>query len=222
MPSSASSSEAASGPSQRVRSVVSLILTLHLIVLAFALSSNYFRSPLQARVLQVLRPYAQLLNLELDFLPFHLTHAMADDVDHRIEVLPAGADQEDDAAWLVLPDRGWRGCERYARYQRLARLMGFLAEQDSSGAGAGMVARRVAENYVHQQGVEPARIRCRRHLLQSPEMVTGGTAAQRDPNDPSYFREMYVANTLVSDTGTVDLVKVDPAGEVARPDTPEN
>ena len=221
MPSSNSSSPPR-GPSERTRSVVSLLLTLHLIVLAFALSGNFLRSPLQSRVLAVLRPYAQTLNFELDFLPYQLTHATAADVDHRIEVLPADADPDQADAWRVLPDRGFRGGERYKRYQRLARLMGYLADEDASGNGLSMIGRGVAENFVMQRGIRTDRIRCRRHMLQDWESVQGGTAQQRNPNDPSYFRVVYAANTIVSDNGRVSLLKISDVGEVAQPNKPEN
>ncbi len=213
---------AAAGPSDRTRSIITLLLVLHLIIVAVALSGNYLRSPLQARFLDVLRPYAQLLNFELDFLPYQLTHATAADVDHRIEVLPEGADPDDADAWRGLPDRGFRGGERYHRYQRLARLMAFLAEQGASETAVSMIGRSVAENFVQQQDVRTDRIRCRRHMLQPAEAVRGGTAEQRNPNDPSYFRTLYDASTIVDDSGRVDLVKIDAADEVARPDTGEN
>lgn len=213
----------ASGPgriSDRLRSVVSLVLALHLFVLFFALSGNYFRSPLQARILGVLRPYAQLLNFELDFLPYQLTHAQISDVDHRIELLPAGSQADDDSAWLVLPDRGFRGGERYKRYQRLGRLLAFLAEENA-GAGPSLLARSVVENALHQGDVRPDQVRVRRHLLQSPDIFSGGTPEQRDPNAPTYFRVVYAANALISETGQVELIKIDDTAEVALPESPQ-
>jgi hypothetical protein len=104
------------GPlSPSIRSLISLLLLLHLFVVAIALSSNFAPSQLQARLLSFFSPYAQRLNLDLNFTPYQLTHASLDDVDQRIEVLPVEAASDSKDQW-VTTRRGSRMGERYKRY----------------------------------------------------------------------------------------------------------
>ncbi len=76
------------------RSLVSLLLVVHLSCVGVALAANQSPSPLQERLVEVLAPYLQLLNLDLNFTPYYLTHETSLDTDHRIEVLPSGTDLE--------------------------------------------------------------------------------------------------------------------------------
>ena len=60
-------------PSESTRTVISLLLFCHLFCVVVVLSASYAPSVLQARLLRVLRPYTQTLNLDLDFTPYDLT-----------------------------------------------------------------------------------------------------------------------------------------------------
>jgi hypothetical protein len=201
-------------PNPQSRPFASLAISIHLFCVLAVFTANYSRSGLQDRLLSLLAPYTQLLNLDPNFIPFYLTHGAPDDVDQRIEVLPAGADAADDGNWLALSDRGFRGGERYQRYQRLASALGYFAERDEGA----WIARGVAVNFLVQAGVKPQQIRCRRHLPQELEAVSGGTPEQRDPFSAAYFREAYRANTLIGDDQRVEILRVEEIGQVAVPD----
>jgi hypothetical protein len=201
-------------PSPPSRPFASLAIFIHLFCVFVVLTANYSRSGLQDRLLGLLAPYTQLLNFDPNFIPFHLTHGAPEDVDQRIEVLPTGAAAADDANWLALSDRGFRGGERHQRYQRLATALGYFAERDEGA----WIARGVAANFLAQAGVKPQQIRCRRHLSQELEAVSGGTPEQRDPFSAAYFRDVYRANTLVGDDQRVEILRVEETGQVAAPD----
>ena len=74
-----------------------------------------------------------------------------------------------------------------------------------------------ARSFLNQRGIRPQRVRCRRHLLQDWNVIRAGTSAQRDPNDPSYFRVAYDASFVVSRDGAVSVVKLAEADELASP-----
>jgi hypothetical protein len=207
---------AAEQPSARSgkRILVSGLIIVHLFFVATAMLASHGRSRLTERILSRFAFYTELLNLDLnlDFAWYHLTHATEFDVDHRIEVLPKGADET--ANWLVLPADTFRGSESYKRYQRLGRHFAILAEEDGD---AGRIARSVAEHFLHAKATEPAQVRCRRHLLQDWEVMDGGTAEERDPNSETYFRVPYAADCIVLSNGRVDVIKVEERGRVAPP-----
>ena len=201
-------------PGEVVRGFVSLALLIHGFLIFLAMSANIAPSDLQAALISKTRWHLQLLNFQLDYTPYHLTHADISDVDHRIEVLPDGGDENNDADWLVLPDAGWRGGERHKRYQRFAELATLFVEREEM---TGLLTQSVAANMLHQQGIRPSQVRYRQHLLQNPEMVKSGTPEQRDPNSRLFFRTPYAANVLIFGEDQIQLVKKDAAAEVASP-----
>ena len=136
--------------------------------------------------------------MDLNFTPFYWTQAGLEDVDHRIEVLGEGKQPERDQDWIVLPDAGVRGSDRYQRYQRLGRVWGLLSQRDDLTA---MLAQGVGSSFREQRGIQPRRVRCRRHMLQGWDVSRSGTNAQRNPDDPSYFQVAYDANLVICATG---------------------
>jgi hypothetical protein len=158
------------------------------------------------------------LNFDLNYTPFHLTHGPAETADARIELLPVGLPAEDPASWIVLPDRGVRGGERYRRYQRLGSALAFFGgPPQNDHESAAWLARGVATHMWKQEGFEPLQIRCRRHTPQSLEAVEG-SPDQRDPWHVSHFQEDYRANTVVI-RNEIQVIRVEEASQVAPPDT---
>jgi len=198
----------------RARATVSFLLFAHLFFAFVALAANVAPSRLQQRLLARFSFYTQLLNLDRNFTPLYLTHASIEDVDHHLEVLPSVRNADEYGEWVVLPVVGIRGSDRYQRYQRLARVVSVFSQQDEVTAA---LARAVGLNFLVQRGIHPQRVRCRRHLLQDWNVIRAGTSAQRDPNDPSYFRLAYDANFMVSRDGAVSVVKLAEADELASP-----
>lgn len=193
--------------------LISLLLTLHLGIVALALSTNLTASLLQQALRGLCAPYTQLLNIDLDFTPYHLTHATEADVDHRLEILPAGSDPEG-RDWIVLPDVGWRGGERYRRYQRLAESLALRATTEDPEVSS--IAAAVATHYLNREHLEPGRLRVQRHMLQSPEAVASGSEAERDPNHPAYFDRAYDAHVVV-DGDQVSVVPIPVRSDAAQP-----
>ena len=85
------------------RPFISLLLFIHLFCVFVAMSSNLSRSGLQDRLLRVLSPYTQLLGFDLNYTPYHFTHNLPLDVDHRVELLAAGRDAADPARHPIGP-----------------------------------------------------------------------------------------------------------------------
>jgi hypothetical protein len=205
------------------RTVASLVIFIHLCCVFAVMAANIKRSPLEARIAETLAVYTQPLNFELMSVPYHLTHAEEADVDHRLEILPQGKDPAVSENWIVLPAAGVHGSDRARRYQRIAETLAFYGTNPAPEmeAASARLAQGIAENFLHEQGIRPQRIRSRRHSLQPPENVSSGDPQQMDPwNEDLYFRTPYEANLIVNDDGTISVVKVNPEGEVARPVTP--
>lgn len=206
--------------SATAQSVASLLLVIHLFLVLVALSSNLVASPLQLRLLQMFRPYLQGLHLDPDATRFHLTHADRDDVDHRFEVLPSGADSGDDEAWQRVTAGAFRVSENYQRLQRLARWQAVQTREEvANDAAAAEVARAVAEHVVQSSDTAMDQIRCRRHLLQPWEIFAERPSAPaRNPDDASYFETAYAAH-IVEAEGRVLVKRITLAGDSALPDT---
>lgn len=205
-----------SGLTPGVRTALSLGLIIHLFLAFVAMSANLapVYSRVQARILTNFSLYTRLLAIDLNFTSFYWTHASVDDVDHRIDVLPAGKRAEVNSDWIHLPDVGVRGSDRYQRYLRLASTWSLMSQQDELTAA---IAKSVGTSFLEQRQLRPARVRCQRHMLQSWEAIRGGTQTQRNPDDPSYFQVAYDANLVISRNGTVSVVKLAEAGEIAQP-----
>jgi hypothetical protein len=201
--------------SPTTRLVISLLLFAHLFFVLVAITANMAPSPLQTRILSRFAFYTQLLNIDLNFTPYHLTFG-PEDADHRIEVLPEGRAAESDDAWIVLPDVGSPGSDRHQRYERLARVMSFLSREQNDAMTA-RLARAVGLHFLGQRDQRLERVRCRTHLPQRWTSIQGGTAARRDPWDPSYFQVMYDASLVTSADGEVSVVKRAEDSQVAQP-----
>jgi hypothetical protein len=196
------------------RSIISLLLVAHLFFVGVCLLGNFAPSSLLIQVLDKFKFYTRLLNFDLNYTPYHLTHADESDVDHRIEVLPTGKDASRAGDWILLSSEGFRGCDSYKRYQRMAATWAYQAQNEGDPA---IFAQTIGTYFARERNILPAQVRCRRHFLQSRTEITGGTAARRDPDDASYFSVVYAANTIVGESGHVGVVRIDEAGQVAQP-----
>ncbi|MBM3998727.1 MAG: hypothetical protein FJ297_04130 [Planctomycetes bacterium] len=202
-------------PPPGIANVVSIGLFVHLFVVGLAVASSLRPSPLQSRLLSVLRPYAQALNFDLDFTPFHFTHGTGADVAHRIEYRDAADASE--SAWRVLTGVGAGWSESAQRLDRFARMAATFAEEEDDQVPAELV-RGIAKHLARNQGKAPIRIRVRRHLVQTMDAASGlEGVARRDPNDETYFQTIYEANVLIDERGGVDVAKVTGRGESAQP-----
>lgn len=212
-------------PSQHVRSFLSLFAIIHLFAVFVGVTCIYAPpSALHGRLLHLTAPYIQLLNFDVDYTPYFLTHysdpgeaqfaQQADpSADSRIEILPDGEEANVDENWIVFPDAGFAGGERYKRYQRLAKQVANNADSDTLPAS---ITSGVGTAFYHETGLVPYRIRCRTHRAQRREWVNAGTPEQRDPNSAMYFFAVYQATGTVGDDGIVEVVPDVAPGQAAR------
>lgn len=119
-------------PSETVRTVVSLLIFIHLFCMAIALSSCFSFSQLQGKLVELFFPYTRAIHGDPNYLP----------VDRRVAALPPVAfhltDGEGETRmhqWLLttpsgttlrFPDQGW---PRQHRADRLARLSAYFSER---------------------------------------------------------------------------------------------
>ena len=193
----------------------SLLLFLHLFCLAMMLSSNYSPSPLQNQLRYVFTPYTRTLNFDPDLTPYHLTHDMLDDTDHRLEYLPENADPEDQTAWVSLSDRGWSGFSpRRQRYQRLAATLARYAEADDSDQVV-VILRAVASHLLKHDGLKIRQIRCLRYIPPTNFDYLEERSAGRRAEGA--MQEVHRASVIISGDLQVDIVKIEAAGRSAAP-----
>ena len=144
---------------------------------------------------------------------YSLTDGMALDVDHRIEILEEGKAEGDAANWGLVASSRVPVSERYKRYQRLAAAVHYLAAAGDNDTAA-LLIRGIAKSEL-QLGRRPRLIRCRTHVLQTREELQRGL--NEDPWDEVFFEEVYRAATVIDEQDNVEINKLDPAGQVARP-----
>ncbi len=236
MPDARRSADAAgpSLPSQEVRTVLSLLIFLHLFslsvaVLGYGNSAQFHEQFLGRRLLDVLSPYLDTLNFNLahryrvegsreqpidPIARYYLTRGMHTDIDFGVEIT---ANRQDGGATTVtVPPEGAWG-EQRRRYQALANAIGTLAGNDGTAGGDTaelILPKAVAGGALAELGASRGTIRCRGHLLLSPAAVASSTAGENDPFDARYYENVFDAQVLASG-GRVDLLKTAAAGEVA-------
>jgi hypothetical protein len=198
--------------SPQVRSLISLLLFMHLFCVFFCLFSVYAPSRFQQRLLGVLSPYTQSMNIDLDYAPYYLTRdTLLDETfntfqerEYRVEVLPHGADATDAASWIKLGENWWGTGPSYRRLQRLAFLpVGSTAEERQSA-----IALSLARLGEQQIGQPVARLRVRQHVPLPQVYIEENLP--HDIDDEIWFKLAYQA-IIVGDS----VLPVVPEGEAA-------
>jgi hypothetical protein len=208
-----------------LRSIVSFVIFVHLFCVFVALSANSIRvSELHSTLAALLGRYTQALNLEPPFshdpnanlnevVPYFLTYAREEDVDHRLEVLPAGSDPAANENWIVLPGDEFRGGEQYKRYQRLARLLAFHGGNEVNENPSASMSQGIARHFLVVRGVQPQLVRSRRHSLL--HWTTLAIPDQRDPWSRELFTAPYTAQVLMEENAIGGVIKQTPDRETA-------
>jgi len=197
-------------PGEPARTIVSLLLVIHLFCLATVLSANLAPSPLQLRLVETLAPYTRLICIDPDSRRYHLTHAVPDDDDHLLDVTLS----EEGNRSVVFPDVGWRGSPRRERYQALAELLAFFARRDGEESAA-LLARSAGRAVMIQEGATRAVVRCRRRRPQPTVLPPRSAANPPDPRAEEYLEDVYTADVWIDPDGSVQLVRRVTAREVA-------
>lgn len=205
-------------PNQTARTVVSLVVFMHLFCVWAALYGGQSNSApqddtLKDRLRTKLAFYAQTLGFETT-ARFDLTQGTILDVDHRVEFLLEGKDAAVDANWELLRS-GVRGGDRFTRYLRFADTTAMLGAIENDDRMA-ILAADIGKQLLNQEGTRISFVRIRRHLVQRPADLVG-TPAQQNPNDPSRFEEVYRAQLIDFGDGQLRPQKVEERGQVAPP-----
>jgi hypothetical protein len=217
MHSTASKSDSASDGSLG-RSVISLVLCIHLLCVAAVLASNSpgpgRRSPLQARLVSIFAPYTKLLHFDPEFTPYYYTFGRTLDDDTWLVIdLYASADQpvmqQQIATTMRLPEGGSHWFANRRRAFQLARLLAASADRESENDDVtSEIARAVGGWAMRQSQNKRAVVRCVRRLSQPFDLSTlnPGFPPAR-PTDPAYDSIVYEADVWTDEDGQVQVQK---------------
>lgn len=207
--------------SGEVRSLVSLLLFLHLFVLFVAVTTYTRPSGLQERLHQLFAPYLRTLHLTAfpvtyPFARYHLTHALPTDVDFTCEVEFVGTDGKPET--VLIPSGPLWPPIRSRRYQALANATGALSDEEADEDLAGILPRALAASVLARHGVSQGTFRVRAHYLPQIEQMAEVETGKRPAINETVT---YEAQVIVSG-GTVELLKKSRTLEVApvRPGEP--
>jgi hypothetical protein len=205
------------------RSVVSLLIVIHLLCVGVVLASNFRRSPLQVRLVSIFAPYTKLLHFDPEFTPYYYTLGRPNDDDAWISVdLYASSDQPVDqqaiASRVKLPEGGSNWLEERRRGIHLAKL---LAERGESEADddlevASEIAKAVGQWAMRKSGNKRAVVRGVRRMSQPYTLaaLNPGFPAER-PTDPAYDATVYEADVWIDEDQQVQVQKRASRAEVA-------
>jgi hypothetical protein len=197
------------------RSVVSLLLTIHLLCVGVVLASNFRRSPLQARLVSIFASYTKLLHFDPEFTPYYYTLGRPSDDDAWISVeLYASADQpvsqQQQATRLQLPDGGSNWLEERRRAIHLAKI---LAERGESDADedlevASEIAKGLGQWGMQTTGNQRAVVRAFRRMSQPYDLTALNPGFPPDrPTDPAYDAIAYEADVWIDEDRQVQVQK---------------
>ena len=181
--------------SPNLRSIISLLLFMHLFCVFFCIFSVYPPSRFQRRLLSVLAPYTQLTNIDLDNAPYYLTretlleetYDQFQEREYRAEVLPRGNDPSDPNGWIQLGSSWWGAGPAYQRLQQLAHLpVRTSLEERQSVIAVGLA--RLGEQ---ETGRPIARLRIRQHVP-VPQIYVEEDVPH-NPNEEGWFKLAYEA-----------------------------
>jgi hypothetical protein len=141
-----------------LRSIVSLVLFIHLFCVAVVLGSNFRRSALQRRLVALFAPYTQLLHFDPDFVPYHYTSGLVDDHDVVLNVTlypdaTTRPEEQTQLAALTLPVGGTNWLADRHRWLTLAGLLAVQAELQNDDA-ASEIARAVSARLIREHNAD--------------------------------------------------------------------
>jgi hypothetical protein len=214
--------ESAQDSQAMLRSIVSLVLCIHLFCIAVVLASNFRRSPLQSRLVSIFAPYTKLLDFDPEFTPYYYTLGRISDDDTWLVIdLYPSADQpvtqQQVAKTMRLPEAGSSWLDERRRGFRLAKLLAARADPESEDDNiTGEIARSVGGWAMRQTGNKRAVVRCMRRMNQPLDLaaLNPGFPADR-PTDPAYDATVYAADVWIDEDQQVQMQKRASRAEVA-------
>jgi hypothetical protein len=226
---SAASPEPPGMPSQTVRSIVSLLLFIHLFAVGLAIATDTDSGP--SKLLRDIKErtpgldnYLRQFALDRGY-DYHLMNNEPLDFDHHLEATIYFADGK--TKTMIFPPPGiWPG-ERRQRYAQMAWKMDMfsvlansldpsVAENGARGKSLlpGSIGGALLRRYA-SEGAQRVAVKCVCHLGVSPEQVRRGDPKEKDPNDAQYFKTVADVSVVLDEEGQPQTMDVSPALEVS-------
>ena len=187
-------SSSSSIPGESVRTLVSLLIVIHLFCVFVVLSSNFMPSGLQQDLVAIVSPYTKTLHLDPNFVPFHL---VAEDGDGRLHQWQIIVDNE---ILHRFPDSQLRGGFNRRRQDVFARVGGYYAMNELDDVPAEM-AKSLAEHVIAISSTEVERlhIRCVRYIGDADPVTSS--------KDSEGVNALYDADVWRTESGKLNLLK---------------
>ncbi|MFI4875658.1 MAG: hypothetical protein ACIALR_09985 [Blastopirellula sp. JB062] len=191
--------------SSNVRSILSLALIAYLFGLWVLLSSPLgedYMSELQKRVGGLVQAtMGEPLALSVTGVPYYVHSGEPVSDDHVLQVELTEGDSA--GRTITINEQFAPGS---AARQRLQKLSTYIALQVRIGEDAppAQFAKSISAQAFRDSGATRGVFRLRRHMFQPMELGVGAAA---DPNDPSYFEQIYEADVWVDRDGQVQVLK---------------
>lgn len=209
------------------RSILSLVLCVHLVCVAVVLASNFRRSPLQTRLVSLFAFYTKLLEFDPDRIPYYYTLGRPYDDDTRLVIdLYASAElpvaQQELVTTTHLPEGGSRWLGERRRGLALAKLLAAAADPENENEDlTSEIARSVGGWAIRQTPNQRAVVRCVRRMSQPflLSMLNAGFPADR-PTDRAYETTVYEADVWIDEDQQVQVQKRASRAEVAPRQNP--
>lgn len=200
-------------PPESVRTWISLLLFIHLFMVAVAILAYPSPSTLEQRLCSTLNPYLRTLNFNLNHSAYsasrlHLTHAQDHDIDFKITATTTLKDGQQDV--VTIPDPNARGI-RYRRQLAYANVAGSLAKNEQYEA---ILPKAVGGALMAQTGTKNATVMISERRLPAMEDITAGDEQRRNLNSGYYLRRSYEGNVFRIDR-KVEIIKKAATGDVA-------
>jgi hypothetical protein len=204
-------------PSQGFRTVVSLLLFVHLFCLGVAMLSNP-RDAMASQLLfklgrvRLLSAYLEVLWMDMSYDYFH-TYGPMEFVaplgtDHLAEAELKFADGTTQT--LVSPESRAFPL-RFRRYQNLWNNAARTIGQQSTES---VLPAMITESLLKRTGAESVTLRIKRHLPMGMDQARSTETKARDPFDPRYYQTLYTGYGQLSN-GKPVFQKLQAAGDVA-------
>jgi hypothetical protein len=220
---SADSPQPPAGPSDVTRSILSLVLFVHLFCVFTVLASTYLRSTLQSRLVSIFGVYTELLAFDPgQHIPYYYTHGRPrdDDATISLDLYPAGdvpVAQRPLIKTVAFPDGGSNWLDERRRAIRLARQLAYFAEEETGRDDlAAEIARSVGSRVMREHGAAAAVLRCTRRLSQPLDLRDLFREFPADnPTAAAYDELVYAADVYFDEEGQVQAIRRQAAAEVA-------
>lgn len=210
----ASQPEQPAGVSDTLRSIISLVLFIHLFCLAVVLGSNFRRSELQARLVSVFAPYTQLLHFDPNFTPYYFTLGRSSDDDTWLAIdlyadanLPVSDQPLVQTVKLHEGASPWLGNRR--RSFQLAQMLAASADSESENDDiTSEIAKPVGVWLIRATKNGRAVVRCMRRMSQPYDLATLTPGFPADqPTGAAYDATLYEADVWIDEDGNPQVQK---------------